>query len=542
MALTALTRDDPRRVGRYRIRARLGAGGMGVVYLGFQGRRPLAIKVLRRELAESRAFRVRFGREIAAASRVEATCTAAFVSGDADADPPYFAIEYVPGPTLEAYVAERGPLHGDALRALAVGIADGLAAIGRAGLVHRDLKPTNVLMTPTGPKVIDFGVAAGDDTLGLTQTGQRIGTPKWMAPEQVQGGAVTPATDVFAWGALVAFAGTALPPFGTGDSEAVLYRVVHATPTVAELDPVIGPLVERALAKEPDQRPSVEEIVKVLLEGDTTDPSTAASDVSALLDRAWPHEVPPDDASFPTAGQLRHYRRRRRPLVAIAALALVLIATAGTVYAIERSPSKPKPAAAPGLFALTTQAPSSTTFAPTTSSSAEPATTIPAATKVSVFQVFAHDGGPAPERCGASTADVSRSDAYRCFPGVNEVARSIGDPCFTDGFAGGTKLLCALSPIDSGVAEVDPTGGLDDLERPSRDEALPWFLVLANGKRCRIYTGATGTLAGQRLNYGCRHGGEVYGDPQRGQQPWRILYKAPGSATADEVAIARVYF
>ncbi len=366
MALTALTRDDPRRVGRYRIRARLGAGGMGVVYLGFQGRRPLAIKVLRRELAESRAFRVRFGREIAAASRVEATCTAAFVSGDADADPPYFAVEYVPGPTLEAYVAERGPLHDDALRAFAAGIADGLAAIGRAGLVHRDLKPTNVLMTPTGPKVIDFGVAAGDDTLGLTQTGQRVGTPKWMAPEQVQGGAVTPATDVFAWGALVAFAATALPPFGTGDSEAVLYRVVHATPTVAGLDPVVGPLVERALAKEPDQRPSVEEIVKVLLEGDTTDPSTAAPDVAGLLERAWPREVPPDDASFPTAGQLRHYRRRRRLPVAIAALALVLIATAGTVYAIERSPSKPKRAAAPVLVVTsTTKAPTTTTVTTT---------------------------------------------------------------------------------------------------------------------------------------------------------------------------------
>src|SRR5207244_8835539 len=145
-------------------------------------------------------------------------------------------------------------------------VADVRAASGRAGLVHRDLKPTNVLMTPTGPKVIDFGVAAGDDTVALTQTGQRLGTLRWMAPEQAEGDPVTPATDVFAWGALVAFAGTAAPPFGTGDSGAVLYRVVHANPTLAGLDPALTPLVRRALAKAPDQRPKVDDLLKELLE------------------------------------------------------------------------------------------------------------------------------------------------------------------------------------------------------------------------------------------------------------------------------------
>jgi serine/threonine protein kinase len=346
--LTGLTRDDPRRVGRCRIRARVGAGGMGVVYLGFHRRRPLAVKVLRAELSGSRAFRVRFGREIAAASRVDATCTAEFVAGDADADPPYFITEYVPGPTLEAYVAEHGPLRGDALRAFAAGIADALAAIGRAGLVHRDLKPTNVLMTPTGPKVIDFGVAAGDDTVALTQTGQRLGTLKWMAPEQAEGDPVTPATDVFAWGALVAYAGTAAPPFGTGDSDAVLYRVVHSSPSLAGLDPALAPLVRRALAKAPDQRPTVDELLKELLEANTTEFATSAPDVATLLERAWPHDLPPQATSIPTARQLRTFRRRR-PVVAVTAISVVLVGTAGTVLVLNhrggtapcRSPALP---------------------------------------------------------------------------------------------------------------------------------------------------------------------------------------------------------
>ena len=223
-----LVPGDPRRIGRFRVIARLGSGGMGVVYLGEHGRgQRVAIKVLRSELADSEELRIRFAREIAAASRVRAECTARLIADGSDDERPWFATEYIEGPTLDAFVRSGQSLQGDELRALAVGVAAALAAIGRAGLVHRDLKPTNVLLSPTGPKVIDFGIALADASTALTRTGQRLGTQRWMAPEQVLGEPVSSATDVFGWGALVAFAGTGAPPFGTGESSVVLERVLH---------------------------------------------------------------------------------------------------------------------------------------------------------------------------------------------------------------------------------------------------------------------------------------------------------------------------
>jgi len=185
--LERLRRGDPRRVGPYRVRARIGAGGMGVVYLARRRHRTVAVKVLRVDLASSDAFRTRFEREIAAARRITGQGVPALLDADARAVRPWFATEFVPGETLEAFVAEHGALDGPALRAFAVGVADALATIAQAGLVHRDLKPTNVLLTREGLTVLDLGVALDLEAVPLTRTGQRVGTRRWMAPEQVRG-------------------------------------------------------------------------------------------------------------------------------------------------------------------------------------------------------------------------------------------------------------------------------------------------------------------------------------------------------------------
>jgi serine/threonine protein kinase len=344
---------------------------MGVVYLGLgRRRRRVAVKVLRAELADSAAFRVRFAREIEAARRLEAAGTARFVAGDAEAVPPWFATEYVPGPTLEAFVAQHGPLRGVVLRAFAVGVADALAAIGEAGLVHRDLKPTNVLLTRDGPTVIDFGVALeGDDTAPFTEVGERTGTVGWMAPEQVRGDRATPATDVFAWGALVAYAANGTPPFGVGDTDAVLRRVVHDEPALTGLDPALAPLVHGALTKEPTARPTIEGVLTRALSAPTdADVERLHHRARAFVSELWPRDVAGAPVILPPLP-----RSRRRFVVfgagvATAAAGVSLVVTAPW----GGSPRSGRPAH------LSTSAPSrvTTTAAPdSTTTSAVSATT-----------------------------------------------------------------------------------------------------------------------------------------------------------------------
>ncbi|MFE2547878.1 serine/threonine-protein kinase [Streptomyces sp. NPDC059355] len=257
MAMMRLRREDPRVVGSFRLHRRLGAGGMGVVYLGSDRRgQRVALKVIRPDLAEDQEFRSRFAREVSAARRIRGGCTARLVAADLDAERPWFATQYVPGPSLHDKVAEEGPLTAAQIAAIGAALSEGLVAVHEAGVVHRDLKPSNILLSPKGPRIIDFGIAWATGASTLTHVGTAVGSPGFLAPEQVRGAAVTPATDVFALGATLAYAATADSPFGHGSSEVMLYRVVHEEPHLVGVPDALAPLVQACLAKDPEERPS----------------------------------------------------------------------------------------------------------------------------------------------------------------------------------------------------------------------------------------------------------------------------------------------
>ncbi|MFD6344133.1 serine/threonine-protein kinase [Streptomyces roseolus] len=263
-----LTAEDPPRIGPYRLIARLGAGGMGRVYLArSEGGRTVAVKVVQTEFARHAEFRSRFAREVTAAKRVGGAWTAAVLDADTDAETPWVATQYIPGPDLHAVVAERhGPLPERSVRVLANRLALALQAIHGAGLVHRDLKPSNVLVTVDGPRVIDFGIARALDSISgdslQTRTGMVIGSPGFMSPEQVRGLHVTTASDVFCLGSVLAYAATGRQPFGAAGNglHAQLFRVAEEEPDLDGLPETLLGLVRDCLRKDPAQRPTPEQI------------------------------------------------------------------------------------------------------------------------------------------------------------------------------------------------------------------------------------------------------------------------------------------
>ncbi|MET7274917.1 serine/threonine-protein kinase [Streptomyces flaveolus] len=258
-----LQAGDPSVVAGYRLVARLGAGGMGRVYLSHtRGGRPVAIKVVRPELADDPAFRRRFRREVEAARRVRGAYTAELVDADTDGALPWLATLYVPGPSLTAAVARRGPLPVSAVLWLTAGVAEALQAIHSAGVVHRDLKPSNVLLAADGPRVIDFGISVTAGVSSHTATGSAVGTPHFMAPEQATAGEVSPATDVFALAQTAAFAALGEPLYGDGIAPVVLYRIVHEEPGLSRLPEPLRPLFARCLASDPRERATPAEVVQ----------------------------------------------------------------------------------------------------------------------------------------------------------------------------------------------------------------------------------------------------------------------------------------
>ncbi|MFE7525482.1 protein kinase [Kitasatospora sp. NPDC057542] len=261
--MRALGSDDPRQVGGYRLLRRLGAGGMGRVYLGrTAGGRTVAVKVVRSELADDAEFRARFRQEVAAARRVGGAWTAPVLDADTEGAQPWVATGYVAGPALGDAVRTYGPLPDPAVRSLGVGLTEALAHVHGLGLVHRDVKPSNVLLTLDGPRLIDFGIARALDAAGgLTRSGYVVGSPGFMSPEQASGQTVGPAGDVFSLGTVLAFAASGVHPFGEGVSAAVLlYRVLHEEPDVAGLSEPLRGTVLDCLAKDPAARPTPQQL------------------------------------------------------------------------------------------------------------------------------------------------------------------------------------------------------------------------------------------------------------------------------------------
>ncbi|MEW2246992.1 serine/threonine-protein kinase [Streptomyces sp. NPDC006975] len=277
-----LTQHDPRRIGPFEVLGRLGAGGMGLVYLArsASGRR-VAIKTVRTELAEDQLFRVRFTREVEAARAVSGFYTAAVVDADPRAAVPWLATAYVPAPSLEEIVNECGPLPAQAVRWLAAGVAEALQSIHGAGLVHRDLKPSNVLVVEDGPRVIDFGIASGVSNTRLTMTNVAVGTPAYMSPEQAKDSrSVTGASDVFSLGSTLVFAATGHPPFHGANPVETVFMLLREGPDLEGLPDELRPLIESCMQMEASARPTPADLQAQLaphLFGSGSDDSGTAS-------------------------------------------------------------------------------------------------------------------------------------------------------------------------------------------------------------------------------------------------------------------------
>ena len=259
--VTELQPGDPPLIGTYRLVGRLGRGGMGQVFLGLSaGGRPVAVRVIRPELASDPEFRVRLGREIAAARRVSGLFTVPVVDWDVDGPVPWLATAYV-GPSLAEAVSAYGPLPMRSVLALAAGLAESLSAIHAAGVVHGDLKPSNVLLAEDGPRVVDFGISRAMEPVPLMQAGRLVGSPGFMSPEQAVGHEVGPPGDIFSLGAVIAFAA-----MGQGPPAALLYRAGRTSPSLDQVPPEVRPLVERCMARDPSQRPTADSLLTELAE------------------------------------------------------------------------------------------------------------------------------------------------------------------------------------------------------------------------------------------------------------------------------------
>ncbi|WP_371601042.1 serine/threonine-protein kinase [Streptomyces sp. NBC_00564] len=258
--------DEPTVVGPYRLLGRLGSGGMGRVYLGRStGGRTVAVKIVHPHFALDEEFRARFRREVEAARRVGGAWTAPVLDADPEAPVPWVATGYAAGPSLAAAVADAGALPAHSVRVLGAGLAEALSAVHALGLVHRDVKPSNVLLTLDGPLLIDFGIArATDGTASLTSTGVSVGSPGYMSPEQILGKTVAGPADIFSLGALLVYAATGEPPFPGDSSASLLYKVVHEEPRLGSLEGELRQLVAQCLAKDPAERPAPGDVARRL--------------------------------------------------------------------------------------------------------------------------------------------------------------------------------------------------------------------------------------------------------------------------------------
>ncbi|GAB4006773.1 serine/threonine-protein kinase [Nocardioides ultimimeridianus] len=354
------TSDDPPAIGGWQLHEQLGAGGMGTVWHGTKDGRHAAVKVVTAGYAADPEFRRRFRREIVISQLAESDRIAKVLEYDMDGPTPWLASTLLDGETLADQVRRRGPLSSEACSRLAAELAEAIAALDAAGIVHRDIKPSNVMMTSRGAVLVDLGIAQAADVASLTQTGARIGSPGWMAPEQVEGHRATGATDVFAWGLCVAFAATGTHPFGTGATDAVLLRIRNDPPSLDAVEPSWRPIVGAALGKDPATRPRPEQLVlpapstrpsaapqpaaPTLLPG--SHPASGSAPTAAATVPAYPAPMYPVPPAAPTR------RGRARAvlgvagvvvLLAIAGLLAVLVIRSNGSHAVAASGTTPSP-------------------------------------------------------------------------------------------------------------------------------------------------------------------------------------------------------
>ncbi|MFF2329801.1 MULTISPECIES: serine/threonine-protein kinase [unclassified Streptomyces] len=329
----SLRGGDPAEIGGYPLEARLGSGGMGTVFLArTSSGRPVAIKLIHQQFAGDDEFRIRFRQEVAAARRVSGAFTAAVVDAAPEAEQPWMATTYIEGHTLAQRIAAEGPLNGAELRRLAIGLAEALRDIHRVGVVHRDLKPSNVVLSPEGPRVIDFGISRAADQQTLTMTGRVIGTPPFMSPEQLQAPrGVGPRSDVFSLGTLLVYSATGRGPFDADSPYMTAYQVVHEEPSLDAVPVGLRAVVESCLDKEPEGRPSADELLVLLRDLPADLGGTDANGVGVgrtrdvitqhhFATRATPAPTAPAGPDTGSTGTLigRRLRRRWRPVLAAA--------------------------------------------------------------------------------------------------------------------------------------------------------------------------------------------------------------------------------
>ncbi|MGW1025192.1 serine/threonine-protein kinase [Streptomyces sp. NPDC002577] len=452
--------EHPQYAGHYRLETRLGSGGMGVVHLArsTSGLR-LAVKVVHTELAQDSEFRGRFRQEVGAARRVSGAFTAPVVDADPEAERPWMATLFIPGPTLAEYVKEDGPLPPAHLRHLMAGLAEALRDIHRAGVVHRDLKPSNVLLADDGPKVIDFGISRPSDSELRTETGKLIGTPPFMAPEQFRTPRdVGPAADVFALGSVIVHAATGRGPFDSDSPYIVAYQVVHDEPDLTGLPEELTPVVSRCLAKEPEDRPTAEELMVALRA------VSASHDTQSFSADQW------------HSGEWR------------------LARTAGKADGVEDGGSEPRDASAYGDEEASQRAPGKATGDtiegrlparrrfPRMSTAAVVATTLLAVGAVLALALYGSSGGGRAHPAGESS-DKQQTGYFA--PWETHLknagsARAKGMPECTYGLG---ELYCAQPGVMA--AAVDPADGKVLWSRngtsESDDAAPAWPPVLAGG-------------------------------------------------------------
>jgi outer membrane protein assembly factor BamB len=348
--------SDPRQVGEFRLHARLGAGGMGQVFLGYSpAGRAVAVKICHPDLAADPAFTIRFAREVDTAGLVNGLYTAQVVAAGPRDYPPWLATTYVPGPSLQQTVRGYGPLPEAAVWRLAAGLAEALRAIHARGIVHRDLKPTNVLLAADGPRVIDFGIARALDGAVLTTTGYALGSPSYMAPEQVAGQPASPASDVFSLGSVICFAACGVVPFGEGDAPSVLFKIMYEQPVLDAMpSAALRELAAACLAKDDGQRATLAGVLgacQPYVQGGAAT-SFWPGPVAELIARYAAAPIPPPEPAppptvtsppapapvAPVEVEVEDPRVSRRTLIAGVAGLAAIGATAGG-WALTRKPS-----------------------------------------------------------------------------------------------------------------------------------------------------------------------------------------------------------